>query len=167
MICVSVFNFVFVLWDLRFCFVLIGHRMIQWTCHFAIYACSLALWLALSIFATQSWWAPTRMKQLSTDAILLYRRFVGSCHCYQPWINLAESLPFRQSAALRAASRNHHAILPDLDLVSGGDSHEPIFCSSAHKFCSAFSFIIPCQPLVTDQLSHGLHFWTNHRDWRA
>ena len=35
--------------------------------------CALARWLALHIFATQCWWAPTRAKQLSTVAILLYR----------------------------------------------------------------------------------------------
>ena len=43
--------------------------------------CALALWLALHIFATQCWRAPTRAKQLFTVAILLYRFL--SCWCVE------------------------------------------------------------------------------------
>ena len=43
--------------------------------------CTLALWLALHIFATQRWRAPRRAKQLSTVAILIYRFF--SCWCLE------------------------------------------------------------------------------------
>ena len=39
--------------------------------------CALALWLALHIFATLCWRGPRRPKQLSTDAILLYRFLQG------------------------------------------------------------------------------------------
>ena len=37
----------------------------------------LALWLALHIFATQCWWVPTKTRQLSTAATLLY--WILSC----------------------------------------------------------------------------------------
>ena len=57
---------------------------------------ALALWLALHIFATQCWRAPTRAKQLSTVAILLYRFL--SCWCLETFfrsISLAVFCLFR------------------------------------------------------------------------
>ena len=54
--------------------------------------CALALGLGLHIFATQCWWVPTRTKQLSTVAILLY--WFLSCLLSQNALHVVSALQF-------------------------------------------------------------------------